>query len=88
MQALKKTATRRSHSNVLQHMLGYFKPVLSSEEKTEMVGLISQYRHGVVPLIVPLTLLKHHLRRHPHNYLARQAYLQPHPEDLSLRNAI
>jgi uncharacterized protein YbgA (DUF1722 family) len=42
----------------------------------------------VVPLIVPLTLLKHHLRRHPHNYLARQAYLQPHPEDLSLRNAI
>jgi uncharacterized protein YbgA (DUF1722 family)/uncharacterized protein YbbK (DUF523 family) len=88
MQAMKKTATRRTHSNVLQHLLGYFKQVLSGEERSEMVRLISQYRHGIVPLVVPLTLLKHHLRRHPQDYLTRQAYLQPHPEDLSLRNAI
>ncbi|MHA6494066.1 YbgA family protein [Pseudomonas borbori] len=88
MAALKKCATRRTHSNVLQHLSGYFKQALSSEEKQEMQQLISQYRHGVVPLVVPLTLLKHHLRRNPHSYVAQQVYLQPHPENLSLRNAL
>ncbi|TLX61802.1 hypothetical protein DN820_19505 [Stutzerimonas nosocomialis] len=88
MAALKKTATRGTHSNVLQHLAGYLKRALSADEKQEMQHLISQYREGIVPLVVPLTLLKHHLRRHPDGYLARQAYLQPHPERLSLRNAI
>ena len=49
---------------------------------------IGQYREGVVPLVVPLTLLKHHFRRHPDHYIAQQVYLQPHPENLSLRNAL
>jgi uncharacterized protein YbgA (DUF1722 family) len=53
-----------------------------------MQQLIGQYRHGVVPLVVPMTLLKHHFRRHPDTYIAQQVYLQPHPENLSLRNAL
>lgn len=88
MQALTRCATRGSHSNVLQHLSGYFKTVLSAAEKQEMQRLISQYRHGIVPLVVPITLLKHHLGKHPDQYLAQQAYLQPHPENLSLRNAL
>jgi len=88
MAALKNCATRRTHSNVLQHLSGYLKQNLSREDKAEIQQLISQYRQGVVPLVVPMTLLKHHLRRHPDQYIAQQVYLQPHPEDLSLRNAL
>ncbi|TBU96325.1 YbgA family protein [Phytopseudomonas dryadis] len=88
MTALKSCATRGSHSNVLQHLSGYFKGALSAAEKQEMQQLIAQYRQGIVPLVVPLTLLKHHLRRHPDDYVAQQVYLQPHPENLSLRNAL
>ncbi|MDP3846814.1 MAG: DUF523 and DUF1722 domain-containing protein [Pseudomonas sp.] len=88
MQALKKCATRRTHSNVLQHLCGYLKKALSGADKQEVSQLIEQYRNGIVPLVVPLTLLKHHLRHHPDAYIARQVYLQPHPENLSLRNAL
>ncbi|WP_339487779.1 YbgA family protein [Pseudomonas sp. EL_65y_Pfl2_R95] len=88
MTALKSCATRGTHSNVLQHISGYLKQSLSAEEKQEMQSLISQYRQGVVPLVVPLTLLKHHFRMHPDHYINQQVYLQPHPENLSLRNAI
>ncbi|MFC3608215.1 YbgA family protein [Stutzerimonas tarimensis] len=88
MAALKRPATRGSHSNVLQHLSGYLKNRLDSQDRREIQKLISQYRQGTIPLVVPLTLLKHHLRKHPDPYLERQAYLQPHPEDLSLRNAI
>lgn len=88
MAALKKCATRRTHTNVLQHISGYLKQVISAEDKQEMQHIIGQYRHGIVPLVVPLTLLKHHFRQHPDPYIAQQVYLQPHPESLSLRNAI
>jgi len=88
MQALGSCATRGTHSNVLQHLAGYLKHDLPSAEKAEMQRLIDQYREGVIPLVVPLTLLKHHFRLYPHPYIDAQAYLQPHPEDLSLRNAI
>lgn len=88
MKGLSRCATRGTHSNVLQHLSGYLKQVLSRDEKAEMQALIDKYRAGIVPLVVPMTLLKHHFARHPHPYIAQQAYLQPHPEDLSLRNAI
>ncbi|SDH93058.1 Uncharacterized conserved protein YbgA, DUF1722 family [Pseudomonas flavescens] len=88
MTALKRCATRGTHANVLQHLIGYLKGSLSSAEKQEMQQLIGQYRHGIVPLVVPLTLLKHHFRQHPDSYIAQQVYLQPHPENLSLRNAL
>ena len=88
MKALKQCATRRTHTNVLQHISGYLKRSISAEDKQEMQLLITQYLHGIVPLVVPLTLLKHHFRRHPTPYISSQVYLQPHPENLSLRNAI
>ena len=88
MVALKKPASRGTHSNVLQHLVGYLKRHLGGDDKQEMQQLISLYRDGIVPLVVPLTLLKHHFRRFPDRYIARQIYLQPHPEDLSLRNGI
>lgn len=88
MQALKKCATRRGHTNVLQHLSGYLKQMISSDDKQELQALITQYRQGIVPLVVPLTLLKHHFRHHPDPYVALQVYMQPHPEPLSLRNAI
>lgn len=88
MAALKTCATRQTHTNVLQHLSGYLKRSISPEDKQEIQRTLHQYLSGVVPLVVPITLLKHHLRLHPNPYLAQQVYLQPHPEDLSLRNSI
>ncbi len=88
MTALGNVATRKTHTNVLMHLQGYLKKVLSSEEKQELARLIDEYRIAQIPLIVPITLLKHHFNNHPDPYIAKQAYLQPYPDDLSLRNAI
>lgn len=88
MTALKKPATRRTHTNVLQHICGYLRKIISAADKQEIQTVINQYHQGIVPLVVPLTLLKHHFRQHPDPYIALQVYLQPHPENLSLRNAI
>lgn len=88
MSALTHKANRKSHTNVLMHLQGYLKKHLDSREKQKLSEVIEQYRHGTVPLIVPITLLKHHFNNHPDEYIARQAYLQPYPDDLSLRNLI
>lgn len=88
MQALKRCASRGNHANVLQHLSGYLRRNLPDHDRQELQRLIEQYRLGHLPLVVPLTLLKHHFRHHPDEYIALQAYMQPHPEELSLRNAI
>lgn len=88
MATLRKPASRGSHSNVLQHLSGYLKRALNPSDKQELQHLIHQYRLGIVPLVVPMTLIKHHFRRNPVAYIERQAYLQPYPEDLSLRNGL
>lgn len=88
MAALERKASRRGHVNVLQHLLGFVSKSLDSEDRAEMLELIEQYREGVVPLIVPITLLKHHFRRHPNEYVQRQHYLSPHPRELMLRNSL
>ena len=88
MTELSNVASRKTHSNVLMHLQGYLKQVLSAQEKQELTNLIEQYRTNQVPLIVPITLLKHHFNNHPDPYISKQAYLQPYPDDLSLRNAI
>lgn len=85
MQALRKCATRKKHSNVLMHIQGYFKKVLSGQDKLELTESIERYRKGYVPLMAPVTLLQHHLKHHPNDYLARQVYLAPYPENLGLR---
>jgi len=88
MAALTRCATRGTHSNVLQHISGYLRRSISDADREEVQHLIGQYRQGIVPLVVPLTLLKHLFRVHPDPYIAQQVYMQPHPETLSLRNAI
>lgn len=88
MQALRRCASRGTHGNVLQHLSGYLRDGLGQADRAELKQVINQYQHGIVPLVVPMTLLKHHLRHHPDPYLMQQAYLQPHPENLGLRNAI
>lgn len=85
MDTLRQTPTRARHANVLMHLMGYLKKALDSADKRELLALIHAYRVGHVPRIVPLTLLNHHFRRHPHPYVAGQYYLEPPPEELMLR---
>jgi uncharacterized protein YbgA (DUF1722 family)/uncharacterized protein YbbK (DUF523 family) len=86
MECLKLQATTRKHTNVLQHMAGYFKKQLSPEEKLELQEVITQYHQGLVPLIVPITLIKHYVGKYDDPYLKEQHYLNPHPLELLLRN--
>ena len=88
MNALSVIATRPRHANVLQHMAGYFKHRLDAESKAELRAAIDDYRHELVPLIVPVTLIRHHVRVHQVEYLAGQLYLEPHPKELMLRNHV
>ena len=88
MDALRTVATPRRHVNVLQHMLGYFKNTLDAGDRDELLALIHTYGAGQVPLVVPLTLFAHHIRRHDISYLAGQNYLSPHPAELMLRNHV
>jgi len=88
MTVLTSLASRKTHTNVLMHLQGYLKKKISASEKAELADIIEQYRTAQLPLIVPVTLLKHHFNNHPDPYISQQAYLQPYPDDLSLRNAI
>jgi len=87
MQALATPATRGRHVNVLQHMAGYFEAV-DAGSRRELAASIADYGRGLVPLVVPLTLVAHHARRHEVQYLLDQIYLQPHPKELMLRNHV
>ncbi|MCF7853592.1 MAG: DUF523 and DUF1722 domain-containing protein [Candidatus Pacebacteria bacterium] len=86
LNALKVHATRKKHTNVLQHAMGYFKDELSADEKQEMLAVIDQYHSGITPLLVPLVLLQHYVRKYDQAYLKQQFYLNPHPQELQLRN--
>jgi len=88
MAALQRRATVKRHANVLHHIAGYLKKKLDREDKAELAALIEDYRLGRLPLIVPITLLKHHFRRHPDPYIEGQTYLNPHPKELMLRNLV
>lgn len=85
MSALSKPTNRRKHTNVLMHFQGYFKKQLGKADKQELSEQIDKYRLGYVPLMAPITLLRHHLNNHPNAYLQQQRYLQPFPEALGLR---
>jgi uncharacterized protein YbgA (DUF1722 family) len=88
MEALRLTSTPRKNANVMIHILGYFKKQLSSDEKQELLEIIDLYRQGTVPLIVPITLISHYVRKYEQPYLEDQYYLQPHPVELQLRNHV
>jgi len=88
MKALAVKATVRKHVNVLQHILGYFKERLGAHEKAELLGVIGDYHHGLTPLIVPLTLIKHYVQIFDVTYILDQVYLNPHPKEIMLRNHV
>jgi uncharacterized protein YbgA (DUF1722 family)/uncharacterized protein YbbK (DUF523 family) len=88
LEALRVKATPRKHANVLQHILGFLKDRMSADEKRELLDVIEDYRREQVPLVVPLTLLKHFVRKYPSEYVQDQVYLAPHPKELMLRNRV
>jgi uncharacterized protein YbgA (DUF1722 family)/uncharacterized protein YbbK (DUF523 family) len=88
MEALKLKTSPKKNSNVLMHMMGYFREQLSSEEKQEFLEVIDQYRHEYIPLVVPMTLINHYVRKYDQPYLKQQVYLNPHPLELQLRNHV
>jgi len=85
MTGLRKKATRKTHCNTMQHLLGYFKKELNKEQKQEMLDQIDGYREGLLPLMAPLTLFKHYLREFPKPYLQGQSYFDPYPAELRIR---
>ena len=88
MEALKLKTTTRKNTNVLHHLMGYFKKQLSADEKQELLEIIEQYRSEYIPLIVPVTLINHFVRKYGQSYLSEQVYLNPHPIALQLRNHV
>lgn len=88
MRALTMKATVRKHVNVLQHIVGYFKNRLTTHEKAELLDVINDYHGGLMPLLVPLTLIKHYVRLFDVSYIRDQIYLNPHPKELMLRNHV
>ncbi|MFZ5466890.1 MAG: YbgA family protein [Pseudomonadota bacterium] len=88
MRGLRHLASRGKNANVLQHLAGYLRDELDGGDREELARVIDDYREGRVPLVVPITLLRHHFRRHPHPYVAGQVYIEPHPPELMLRNGV
>ncbi len=88
MQALELKTTVKKNINVLQHLLGYFKKQLTGDEKQELLEVSALYRQGFAPLIVPLTLINHYVRKYDQPYLKMQTYLNPHPVELKLRTHV
>ena len=89
MEGLSVVTSPGKHTNVLQHVMGFLKDALGPEDKAELLDTIEDYRGGMVPLIVPLTLLKHHLARHPvPDWVHQQVYLHPYPKELMLQNHV
>jgi uncharacterized protein YbgA (DUF1722 family)/uncharacterized protein YbbK (DUF523 family) len=88
MQALARVASRGRNANVLQHAAGHLKTHLDAASRTELAKLVHDYREGLVPLVVPVTLIGHYVRRHEVDYLKGQVFLEPHPRELMLRNHV
>ena len=88
MEAIQVKSTPKKNANVLMHMMGYFKGKLSSVEKQELLEVIENHREEHIPLIVPITLINHYVRKYEQPYLRQQVYLNPHPLELQLRNHV
>ena len=88
MPLLKSVVNRGQHVNVLQHIQGYLKKELAADDKAELCEIIERYRQGEIPLIVPITLLKHHFRKSPDVYIEESYYMSPYPQELQLINQL
>ena len=88
MATLSRLATPGRHSDVMMHALGHLKRLMQAADRDELLAAINDHRRGIVPLVVPITLLRHHVHRHDVGYLKDQTYLEPHPRELALRNHV
>ena len=88
MAALRELATTRRQANVLMHILGYFRERLDADARQELLGVIEDYRRGLVPLVAPIIMIRHYARRLNVAYLRNQVYMEPHPKELMLRNHV
>jgi uncharacterized protein YbgA (DUF1722 family) len=88
MATLTKPATPGRNADVLMHMHGHLKRLLDDGDRQELLSTIEEHRRGIIPLVVPVTLVRHHARRHAVAYLLGQTYLEPHPRELALRNHV
>ena len=88
MEAMKLKSTRKKNADVLMHAMGFFKKLLTKGEKEELLETIENYRRELVPLVVPLTLIRHYVRKYDEPYLREQFYLHPHPLEVMLRNHV
>jgi uncharacterized protein YbgA (DUF1722 family)/uncharacterized protein YbbK (DUF523 family) len=88
MAALAVRATRGRHVNVLEHCMGYLRERVDAGVRASLAAQIADYRGGLVPLIVPVTMLRHYVAQLGIAYLAQQVYLDPHPKELMLRNHV
>ena len=86
MEGMRRRATRRRHTNVLQHLAGFLKRSIDAGDRRALADIIEEYRNGTVPLVVPIRFLRHHFRRAPNRYAEMQHYLEPCPDELGLRN--
>ncbi len=88
MEALKVKSTYKKNVNVLKHILGFLRDHLTIGEKQDILNTITDYHKRLLPLIVPITLLSHYIRKHNIQYIQNQIYLSPHPKELMLRNHV
>jgi uncharacterized protein YbgA (DUF1722 family) len=88
MTTLSRLATPGRHADVMMHAVGHLKRLMQTGDRAELLAAIDDHRRGIVPLVVPLTLLRHHVRRHDIGYLKDQTYIEPHPRELALRNHV
>jgi uncharacterized protein YbgA (DUF1722 family)/uncharacterized protein YbbK (DUF523 family) len=88
METISLKPSIKKNRNTMTHVMGYFKKQLSTDEKDELLDVIEQYANKLVPLIVPITLLKHYVRKYQQPYLLEQTYLEPHPKELMIRNGV
>ena len=88
MAALTYKSTPKKNTDVLLHMTGFLKKILTREEKKNILSVIEDYRNELLPLVVPVTLIYHQVKKHNIEYLLDQVYLNPHPKELMLRNHV
>jgi uncharacterized protein YbgA (DUF1722 family)/uncharacterized protein YbbK (DUF523 family) len=88
MATLARPATSGRHADVMMHAVGHLKRLIQTHDRDELLRAIEDHRRGIVPLVVPITLLRHHVHRHDAGYLKDQTYLEPHPRELALRNHV
>ncbi|MGI9278029.1 MAG: YbgA family protein [Endozoicomonas sp.] len=88
MNTLKKRANRKSHTNTMLHIMGYVKKTVDTKERNQFLKLVEEYRQGIVPLVAPMTMLRHFIENNGNEYIQEQTYLHPHPDQLGLRNQI